>query len=506
MSKQTSGLGFVGQSVKRVEDERLLTGGGRFVADVDPPGVLHAAFARSPFPHADIVSVDVTAARRSPGVAAVFTGAEINAITHPFPPLVMLPGLYTPLFQAMTDDRVRMTGDLVALVLADSRHLAEDALELIEIDYEHLEPVADMAAALKPSSPPLWDKAGSNVVYDATDTYGDVESVFADADRVITERFSCPRQSNQPMETRGTVIEVDAATGHLTIHSATQSSHFLRWIASALTGKQSFRESMKQAATNKERRKAFTAGMKGFLEQNKEGMQAQDNAGAKDQMKKDRSLLKTMSSIGMGLLAKDSYPTVVAADIGGGFGAKGAVGREDVALMAAALELGRSVKWIEDRVENLTDGGQAREEDLTVSIAVDNDGTLRGMRVDMILDQGAYPGFPIGAPMITRLMKVMFPGTYDFEAYELRSRIVTTNKGRYLAYRGPWANETWVRERMLDVVARALRVSPAELRLKNMFGDEHMPTNMITGPTLDITMSTRKTLEHAIDVVDLAGF
>lgn len=503
---QTSGLGFVGQSVKRVEDERLLTGGGRYVADVNPPGVLHAAFLRSPFPHATITGIDVSAARRATGVVAVFTGPEINAVTHPFPPIIMLPGLYTPLFQAMTDDRVRMVGDLVALVVAESRHLAEDALELIEVDYERLEPVADMARALSPSSPPLWDKAGSNLVYDHTDTFGDVDSVFAAADRVVTERFSCQRQSNQPMETRGTVVEVDSSTGHLTIHSATQSSHFLRWVASALTGKQSLRASMKQAAAQKDRRKAFVTGMKGFLAQNKESLQGQDNTGAKDQMKKDRSLLLHMNRIGIGLLGKDDYPTVMATDIGGGFGSKGAVGREDVALVAAALELGRSVKWIEDRVENLTDGGQAREEDLTMSIAVDHDGTLRGMKVDMIIDQGAYPGFPVGAAMVTRMMKVMFPGAYDFDAFELRSRIVTTNKGRYVAYRGPWANETWVRERMLDMVARALRMSPAELRLKNMFGDEHMPTRMITGPTLDQTMSTRKTLERALEVVDLTAF
>ena len=104
-----------------------------------------------------------------------------------------------------------------------------------------------------------------------------------------------------------------------------------------------------------------------------------------------------MQRIGLGLLGMDDYPTVVAQDIGGGFGSKGSIAREDVALAVAALELGRSVKWIEDRVENLTDGGHAREEDLTVSMAVDADGTFRGLKVDLVMDQGAYPGFPVGA-------------------------------------------------------------------------------------------------------------
>ena len=200
--RQTSGLGFVGQSVLRVEDERLLTGEGLFVADSNPDGVQHAAFLRSPLAHAEIVRIDVEAARRHPGVTAVFTGEEINAITHPFPPFLMLADLYSPLFHALSSDRVRHVGDPVALVLADSRYIAEDALELIEIEYRELPPVADIATALSSDSTPLWDKAKGNIVYDHTDDFGEVDAVFARADRVITERFTCPRQSNQPMETR----------------------------------------------------------------------------------------------------------------------------------------------------------------------------------------------------------------------------------------------------------------------------------------------------------------
>ena len=141
-----------------------------------------------------------------------------------------------------------------------------------------------------------------------------------------------------------------------------------------------------------------------------------------------------------------------------------------------------------------------------MSIAVDNDGTFRGLKVDLVVDQGAYPGFPVGAPTVTRMMKVMFPGSYAWDAFEMRSRVVATNKGKYIAYRGPWANETWARERMVDIVAHTLRMSPAEVRLKNMIGEEQMPTAMITGPMIDETMSTKKTLERALELIDLEQF
>lgn len=498
--------GLVGQSVTRVEDDRLLTGSGRYVADVDPPGVLHAAFLRSPLAHAHIKSIEVAAAKRAPGVVAVFTGADIALLTRPFPPFFMLPGLYNPSFFAMSADRVRHVGDLVALVVAESRYAADDGLELIVVDYEPLPPVASIAQALSPTSEPVWEKARGNVLYDFTDTFGHVDAVFAAADRVITERFSCHRQSNQPMETRGTVIEVDPDDGHLTVHSATQSSHLLRWVIAALTGKRSTLSSLRRFITDAERRRGFVTAAREFIRANAHELRRQDPAGMRAQFRKDRTSVIGVNLLGIGLLGKDDFPTVKADDIGGAFGSKAQVAREDIALAAAAIDLGRSVKWVEDRVENLTDGGQAREEDLAVSIAVDHDGTFRGLKVDIIVDQGAFPGFPAGAPSFTRIMKTMFPGSYHWDAFEMRSRVVVTNKGKYVSYRGPWANETWARERMIDVVARALGLPPAEVRLKNMIDESDMPTAMITGPKVDETMSTKKTLARAIELMNPQAF
>ncbi|MCP3937639.1 MAG: xanthine dehydrogenase family protein molybdopterin-binding subunit [Actinomycetia bacterium] len=493
---------LVGQSVKRVEDDRLLRGTGRYVADVNPPGVLHAVFVRSTFAHARIVSIDAAAAGRSPGVVRIYTGAEINAMSYPMLPMLMLPDLYTPLVKALSDDKVRMVGDPVAVVLANSRAEAEDAAELVEVEYDPLDAVPDIATGLRSDSAQLWEKADGNVLYDHADTFGEVDAVFASADRVITERFSSHRQSNQPIETRGTVIEVDPVTGHLTVHGATQTSHMLRWGIAAYAGKRRIRESLKSLATKKERRAAFLTAAKKFTTDNADALKQSDNAGAAHQIKRDKSTLLHMNRMGLELLGQEDFPTVVAQDIGGGFGAKGAVAREDIALATAAIDLDRSVKWIEDRIENLTDGGHAREEDIEISIAVDDDGTMRGMKVDLVIDHGAYPAWPIGASLASAIMKVMFPGAYRFEAFSMRSRLVATNKGKYVAYRGPWANETWARERIIDVVARELRMSPAEIRLKNMYGPEDMPAAMLTGPTLDETMSTRATLERAIELID----
>ena len=166
MVVQTSGLGFVGQSVHRVEDDRLLVGDGRFVADVGPEGRLHAAFVRSPFPHAVVKSVEVDAARSLAGVVAVYTGAEINRDIHPFVPMAASPHGFTPLYKAMADRRVRHVGDPVALVVAESRAVAEDAVELVVVDYDLLEGVGSVEAALASDAPHLWEEADGNTLLD----------------------------------------------------------------------------------------------------------------------------------------------------------------------------------------------------------------------------------------------------------------------------------------------------------------------------------------------------
>lgn len=500
--RQTSGLGFVGQRVKRVEDERFLIGEGKFVADLNPEGVLHVAFLRSPFAHARITSINVSAASALPGVVKVFTAAEINAVTNPFVPFFMAEGAYTPLYDVMSADKVRHIGDPVALVVADSRYIAEDALELIEIDYDDLQPVGTIDQALETGREKIWDLADGNVLADMHLPFGDVDGVFGRADRVITRTFDCPRQTNQPMETRGSLVIVDPS-GHLEIHNTSQGPHLLKWAVAGHLVNEGGVRNLSKFLRNSERRSAFTTASKTFIKKNIAKIKEQDSAGQKAQLRKDRSTVRHQLRMAMGLMAADDYPTVKAVDIGGGFGSKGPVAREDIAVAAAARQLGRSMQWIEDRIENLQDGGQAREERFTVSVAVDDDGTLKGLKVDAVLDQGAYPSFPVSPLATVLLWKVYMPGAYDFQAFELNAKIVATNKGRVVPYRGPWANETWMRERMLDVVASELGLSPIELRKKNVIGEDKLPMSMVTGPDMDETMSVAKTLDRAIEMIDI---
>jgi len=441
-------------------------------------------------------------------VIAVYTGAEINEHANPFLPMLMLPNTYTPLFMPLTEDKVRFVGDPVAIVLAESRYIAEDALELIEVDYTDLEPVASMDQALDPTSPQLWDAADGNVLHDDVRTFGDADSAFLEADHVVTETFSCHRVANQPMETRGSVVEIDPITGHLTITAATQSPHMMKWAAAAMTVTDKGTRNFVSFLKNKERRSNFFSAAKSFVQENLESLKSADSTGQMQQLRRDPSGLRAQMKMGMGLLAADNYPTVRSADIGGAFGSKGATNREDIALIVAAKLSGRSAQWIEDRVENLLDGGQAREEKFTMSLALDADGTFRGLRCNFDLDYGAYPSFPLGASITQGMIRVYMPGPYRFPAFEIKSRMLATNKGKQLPYRGPWANETWARERIIDVAASRLGMDPLALRQQNMFGPEDFPAKMITGPSLDETMSCKGTLDRAIEEIrklDLAA-
>ena len=244
---------FVGARVKRVEDPRLLTGAGCYVDDIVVPDMLHAAFARSPHPHALIQSIDADAARRLPGVVGVFTGADIAKLTNPFVGLLPLPSLYNPVHYALATDRVRLVGDPVAMVVATSRCVAEDAAELVAVDYEPLEAIATIDQALDSRRPSIWPGARGNVMFRATDEYGDLDHAFRTADRVITERFVQHRHANQPMETRGCVAEIDRATNALVYHTGTQNPQMVKWSLGLLTKRQTTWHSLVDLVGQRER-------------------------------------------------------------------------------------------------------------------------------------------------------------------------------------------------------------------------------------------------------------
>ncbi|MCL2394802.1 MAG: xanthine dehydrogenase family protein molybdopterin-binding subunit [Acidimicrobiaceae bacterium] len=430
---------YTGSSIKRSEDLRILTGSGHYIDDVRLPGMLHAAFVRSPFAHARISSVEVSAAREVPGVVAVLTGAELEALIVPGPGAagIFSGGITLPSFSQLATDKVRLVGDPVVLVVAESRYVAEDACELVEVDYEELPSVITEQQALDPDGPPIFEDLGSNVL-NRTEiaTFGDVEGAFARADRVVSAHLRQHRHQNVPMEGRGIACSYDPESGELTVYSANQ-------------GVQTARRLLAQAL--------------------------------------DVPIEKVR---------------VLSDDIGGSFGLKMGASREEIAVAAAARHVGRPVRWIEDRTENLTASGQAREESFDVEAAVTNEGDILGLRVKMTIDTGAYPGM---GGMLPRMVQNMLPGPYRIGALSFESTAIITNKATYVAYRGPWASETWVRERTIDLIAKELGLEPLAVRLRNVVTRGEPPLAMVTGRSL-AGVTARESLERVSAMVDFGAF
>jgi aerobic carbon-monoxide dehydrogenase large subunit len=431
---------YTGASIKRSEDPRILTGGGRYVDDVKLPGMLHAAFVRSPLAHARVLAVDVSAAHALPGVVAALTGADMEAMTVPgADPLMTLLGGSgpTPEFTLLGTDKVRFVGDPVALVIAESRYIAEDGCDLVDVDYDELPPVASAVVALDAGSPPLFANLGNNIASPhRRSEFGDVAGTFAGADRVVEFRIEVHRHQNAPMEGRGCVASHDAELGVLTVYVATQSVHVSKM------------------------------------------------------------------AIAMRLGIEPDKVRVLAGDIGGSFGLKIGASREELAVAAASRALGRPVKWVEDRGENLTASGQAREESFDVRAAVSNDGDLLGLDVKMVIDTGSYPAM---GSMVPAIIEAMLPGPYKLAALGFESTAVTTNKASYVAYRGPWASETFVRERVLDLLAKDLGLDPLEIRLRNVAPRTDPPATMITGRPL-VGVTSKESLERVAQLVDIPAF
>jgi aerobic carbon-monoxide dehydrogenase large subunit len=431
---------YTGASIKRSEDPRILTGAGRYVDDIKLPGMLHAAFVRSPLAHAGVLSVDVSAARALPGVVAAFTGADLEAITVPGPDALMaLMGAAgpTPEFTLLATDKVRFAGDPVAIVVAVSRYVAEDGCDLVEVEYDDLPAVASAGFALDPGSPPLFANLGDNIARPRSRReFGDVAATFASAERVFDFHIDVHRHQNVPMEGRGCVASYDADLGVLTVYAATQSVHVTRL------------------------------------------------------------------AVAMRLGLEHDKVRVLAGDIGGSFGLKIGASREELAAAAAARALGRPVKWVEDRGENLTASGQAREESFDVRAAVSNDGDLLGLDVKVVIDTGAYPGM---GTMVPSIMQEMLPGPYQLAALGFESTAAITNKASYVAYRGPWASETFVRERVIDLIAKDLGIGPVEIRRRNFAPRTDPPAVMITGrPLVGVTSS--ESLDRVAQLVDFPAF
>jgi carbon-monoxide dehydrogenase large subunit len=326
---------IIGQPVKRIEDLPLLQGRGRFVDDLQFPGLLHAAFVRNPHAHALIHGIDTEAANAMPGVAAVLTLSDLRPLLSAERlPLqfrsAQLPPDVTPFVLAR--DEVAYVGEAVAVVVAAARHLAEDAAAQVAVDYEVLPAVSDCRAALQPGAPLAHRGRNSNEILQIKQSYGDVAAAFSGAPHTVAVNLLQHRGGAHSIEGRGALASFDANEDRLTLWSSTQLAHEVR----------------------------------GFL---------------------------------MNLLSLDENRLrVVAPDVGGGFGAKFVMYPEEVVVCAASLMLRRPVKWIEDRREHFLAAIQERDQYWDLEAAFDGDGKLRGVRGRMIHDEGAYTPQGINLP------------------------------------------------------------------------------------------------------------
>jgi aerobic carbon-monoxide dehydrogenase large subunit len=426
---------FVGRSIARREDARLLTGAGAFIDDLPAEGALHVAFVRSPHASARIVSIDAEAARELPGVVRLVdaTGLDLGPLCTP----ITAPSSWSPPRPLLADDVVRFAGEPVVAVVAQSPYLAEDAAELVEIEYEPLDAVADCRAAADPSAPQVH--AGhANALYDVTFDSGGVDDAFTAAAVVVEREFRHPRLSASPIETRGVLAAPDGEG--VRIWSSSQVPHALARVTASL------------------------------------------------------------------LDLPESTVRVQSPDIGGGFGVKAHVYPEEIIVAAIALRVGRPVKWMEDRAENLLASSHARDQIVTVRAAADADGRLLAFDADILCDTGAYGVHPHGHILEALGTPGMLQGPYRLPAYRYRARAIATHKAPEGAYRGVGLPvSAFVHERLMDILAGELRLDRAEIRRRNLITADELPLTTHTGQRYD-SGDYVAALELALAEIDYPSF
>jgi carbon-monoxide dehydrogenase large subunit len=436
----------IGQAITRREDDRLLTGRGRFVDDIRMPNALHAVFVRSPHAHAKVGAIDTTEARSIVGIVAILTGADLRADgVGEFPANPMLKSaprgpLTTGTFPPLALDVVRFVGQPVAAVLAESREAAERAANGVMVDYDPLPAVASLDAALAPSAPRVWPEALGNVAGSAS--YGDAaacDRAFAAAAQVVRITIDNQRVAPVTLEPRGCVAEFDASSGRLTFHATSQNP----------------------------------AGYQGTL------------------------------AILLGLAPEKVR--VVVGDVGGGFGMKALLHPEDVVCAHAARKLGRPVRWRATRLEEFQASSHGRDQRSEGELALDADGRILALRVRITGSIGAY-GHAAGVAINLAIGPKITTGVYHVPVLDLQAKAVLTNTNVVGAYRGAGRPEAiYLIERLMDRAAAQLNMDPAELRRRNLVRPEQMPYRNAMGETYD-SGDFQNLLDRALAAADWAGF
>src|SRR5262245_19726410 len=415
----------IGQGIKRIEDVRLLRGAGRYLDDVNVPGQAHAVIVRSQHAHARLRAIDTKAALSAPGALAVFTGADVQGLGTMTMTLKRKRPDGSPMFarphHGLTKDRVRYVGDPIALVVAETRAQAEDAADLVQIDYEPLPSVTATAEATRPGAAPVWDDCPDNIsnIFEAGDRAA-TEAAFARAHRVVRRRYVITRVHAQFMEPRGSLGVYDPNDDRYTLYADVQYPHRVR------------------------------------------------NALASSIFKVPEHKIR-----------------VVAGDVGGAFGTKGWQYPEHKLVLWAARKLRRPVKWTCERREAIMADEHARDNVSDAELALDADGRFLAMRVQTLANVGAYVSsdrnlLATFSNVVTLVGVYEFPAAY----VHVTSVMTNTNStAPYRGAGRPEA--TYVLERLIDDAARELGLDPLELRRKNLIPTSAMPYKNPLGATYD---------------------
>jgi len=435
-----------GQAVRRLEDESLLSGAGRYTDDVALPGQTHLVFLRSPYPHARIVSIDTAAAAAMPGVLRVITGAELaEAGVKPMPGAVGFKradgsDCASPPRLALAHGRARFVGEAVAAVVAETVQQARDAAEAVVVDYEALPMVVDLASATADSAPLLCDEATGNVAAEMRHGSSDAATAaFAKAKHVVALDVVNQRVVALTIEPRSVLAAPDAESGRLTIRMSTQMP-----------------------------------------------------SGVRDSI---------CAAIG---LAKEKVRVVVG-DVGGGFGMKTGAYPEDIAVAFAALQVKRPVKWVADRSEEFLSSAHGRDIEAKAELALDADGKILALRIKTLANVGAYA---TGTGVAIQLLIGPWVQTsvYDIQTIDFHFKAVLTNTAPTGAYRGAGRPEAiFTIERLMDEAARQTGIDRVALRRRNFIRPEQMPYRNPMAQTYD-TGKFESVMDQALALADWHGF
>ena len=436
-----------GQAVKRVEDASLLVGQGQFTDNMAVAGATHIAFLRSPYAHARITSIDVTAAAAMPGVVTVYTGAQLVAAgVKPMPKLAGFARANgqppaTALRYALALDTVRFVGEAVAAVVAESREAARDAAEAVMVEYDEMPAVVDAVRATAPGTPVLCPEAPDNIAAELR--HGNVTATaaaFAAAAHTVSLALVNQRLAPSPMEPRSIVATFDAAANHLTVRLSSQMP----------TGS----------------RNSFVDAIPGLTAAN---------------------------------------TRVVVGDVGGGFGMKTGIHPEDIVVAFAAKDLKRPVRWQAERVEEFLSAVHGRDVVSRAEMALDANGKVLAMRVRSLANVGAY-AMGVGVAIQVLIGPWVSTSIYDITTIDLHFLAVMTNTAPTGAYRGAGRPEAiYITERLFDAAARAMKLDPAELRRRNLIRPEQMPYKNAMAQTYD-SGRFEQILDQGLALADWAGF